>query len=313
MRNLSAKFISDLREPTGVLYPIHERVGKDHTLMLAIRSDYVNIYYRGGNILKITNQNTGSYQAFFDNKYGKSGQQINLPYVISCQEDANKWIDYLPLLKQTMDFFFSQNNKPEREFQQLIARENNSSIISNETEYFITDIEFADSELGARFDMLAIRWLANQRKSAASCRPALIEMKYGDGALGGSAGLVKHLDDINTFVSDRKRFGELLRTMEGQFNQLGQLNLLKYNRSAGQNTIRLDDNEKPEVVFILANHNPRSTQLKSILTDQSIDEYDRNGAFDLRFYVASFAGYGLHANCMLTLNEFRKLLGCHRV
>ena len=41
----------------------------------------------------------------------------------------------------------------EREFQQLVERENNRSSISGETEYFITDIELADSINGTRFDI----------------------------------------------------------------------------------------------------------------------------------------------------------------
>ena len=36
-----------------------------------------------------------------------------------------------------MDFYFSENSKPEREFQQLIARENNFSTIANQSEYFV--------------------------------------------------------------------------------------------------------------------------------------------------------------------------------
>ena len=51
----------------------------------------------------------------------------------------------------------------------------------------MADIEHADSALGARFDMLAIRWLASRCKNGSNCQAALIEMKYGDDALGGSA------------------------------------------------------------------------------------------------------------------------------
>ena len=104
--------------------------------------------------------------------------------------------------------------KAEREFQQLIARENNCSTISNETEYFVTDIEFADSSVGARFDLLAVRWLASQRRNISKCRPALIELKYGDGALGGSAGLIKHLEDVSRILLDKGRFDSILQTMQ---------------------------------------------------------------------------------------------------
>ncbi|OHB78940.1 MAG: hypothetical protein A2Z25_21430 [Planctomycetes bacterium RBG_16_55_9] len=62
------------------------------------------------------------------------------------------WIESFPCLKEIMDFYFSEHPKPEREFQQLIARENNDSTISNESEYFISDVEVADSDYVSRFD-----------------------------------------------------------------------------------------------------------------------------------------------------------------
>jgi hypothetical protein len=41
------------------------------------------------------------------------------------------------------------------------------------------------------------------------------------------------------------------------------------------------------VIFILANHNPRSPKLKTILSDLEIDKYAQSQLFDLKFYVAS--------------------------
>jgi hypothetical protein len=309
MRELSVSFINDLVNDNGLLHTILERVKKDDTLMLAIRDGYVNIYYRGGNILRIREQSNGIYQSFFDEQYNKTEKTVPvLPKGIKSQDDANEWVEAFPHLKEIMDYYFSGNNKPEREFQQLVARENNFSTISNESEYFISDIEFADSGLGARFDMLAIRWLASQRRSGSNCRAALVEMKYGDGALEGGAGLLKHLQDMDSLISDNHRYPALLSTMEAQFNQLDELGLLSFNRSIHGTKVKLNVNEKPEVIFILANHNPRSSKLATILNNPEIDEYEQSARFDLRFYTASFSGYGLHANCMLPLTQFRKLL-----
>lgn len=205
-----------------------------------------------------------------------------------------------------MNKYFSVHGKAEREFQQLVARENNFSSISNETEYFITDIEF--SAPYGRFDMLAVLWPANQRKDGGNCKAALIEVKYGDGALGGKAGLLEHLKDMNKLISDKtQRYASLLQTMESQFNQLDELGLLIFNKGTSNAKVKLDVDDTPEVIFILANHNPRSSKLKTILSYPEIDKYKQSKLFDLRFYVASFAGYGLHANCMRTLAEFRDL------
>ena len=51
----------------------------------------------------------------------------------------------------------------------------------------------------------------------------------------------------------------------------------------------------------------KKSKRKQILSDPEINEYEKSELFDIRFYVASFAGYGLHANCMHTLTEFRDL------
>jgi hypothetical protein len=314
MRQVSDNFLNDLKE--GLLKPILMQVKQDDTLMLALREDYINIYYRGGNLLRIsandTNDTGRTYRAFFDPEYDKTRE--HLPDLSGIELlgkplDAQAWVEAFPALKQAMDFHFSESNKPEREFQQLVARENNRSPISNESEYFVTDIEFADSDIGARFDMLAVRWPASARKDGSNCRATLIEMKYGDNALDGSSGLVKHLRDIESLLKDGARRRSLLGMIAAQFSQLDELDLLRFNRSVNGTKIVLDAAGIPEVVFLLANHNPRSSKLERILKTPEMDKYAQSRLFDLRFFVASFAGYGMHSDCMLTLQEFRTLIG----
>jgi hypothetical protein len=307
MRGLTEKFMSDLVKPDGKLHPILEKVNKDHSLMLAIRDGYFNIYYRGGNILKVSSYGD-YYETFFDIQYAKSGQFIADPKVaIRNQADAQKLVLCLSERKTVMDEYFAGGSKTtEREFQQLVARENNNSSISNESEYFITDIEVTVPHL-ARFDITAIRWLANQRKKGTACRAALIEMKYGDGALANDAGLLKHLKDMDRFLSDKKQYADLLQTMETQFNQLDKLGLLNYNKGTSKAKVTLNPENKPEVIFILANHNPRSPKLKKILSSPNLSKFESSANFDLRLFVSTFAGYGLHAKCMRSLAEFRNL------
>jgi hypothetical protein len=135
-----------------------------------------------------------------------------------------------------------------------------------------------------------------------------MEMKYGDGALGGRSGLVKHLRDIDVLVSDNDKYESLLKTTESQFNQLDELGLLRFKHSKNGMKLKLVAADKPEVIFILANHNPRSTKLVAILDDPEVVAYGESQRFDLKFFVSSFSGYGLHADCMFTLAQFRKLL-----
>lgn len=310
MRGLSPSILGSLMEENGILSPVLKKVQQDHSLMLAIRKGYINIYYRGGNILKITEGGNDSFSTFFADDYSKDGIEPSkgLPSQIKTTQHSEEWVRALPYLKEVMDSFFSLvKNKPEREFQQLVARENNYSTVSNETEYFISDIEFNEKSIGARFDLMAIRWLANQRQNGANCRAAFVEMKYGDDALKGDAGLVKHLKDMEELISS-VNYENILKTMEAQFNQLDQLGLVTFNRSKKFDQISIDRKQKPEVIFLLANHNPRSTTLRSILEHEEFNKHALSDCFDLRFFVSSFAGYAFHSNCMKTLSEFKELL-----
>jgi hypothetical protein len=309
MRELPGTFMQDLLDPEGVLHPILSRVRKDQTLMLAIRDGFINIYYRGGSILRVTENKGAAYRGFFDERYNKSGREMpHTPAIIRHQVDAEAWVDSLPVLKRIMDEFLSTHNKDEREFQQLVARENNSSSISNESDYFISDIEVSETNSHARFDMIAIKWPTTNRRSGENCRLAFIEMKYGDDALGGKAGVLKHLKDLDCLITNKESFSQMRGVIENQFNQLDQLGLLKFNKGHGFTRVSLDPYAKPEVIFILANHNPRATGLKTILSTPEIVAYNESSHFDLRFFVASYAGYGLHAKSMLPLEGFRKLL-----
>jgi hypothetical protein len=307
MRALSEEFVRDLKNPDGLLHPILKRVKEDDTLMLAIRTNYINIYYRGGNILEIIKQR-GSYKTSFDNKYDRYNKyETPISLTIRLKSDAEKLVKEFSLRKEIMDIFFASKNKSEREFQQLVARENNYSTISKKSEYFITDIEFNDKELGARLDMLAIRWLASDRRDGSGSRAALIEMKYGDDALDGKSGLLEHLEDMEKLISNRNKYKSLLETMESQFNQLDELELFKFSHNQKGTKVKLDVNNKPEVIIILANHNPRGRTLK-ILENPKFIEWAETNLFDLGFFVSCFAGYGLHSDCIFTLSDFRELL-----
>jgi hypothetical protein len=139
MRELSESFLNDLISPEGKLHPIITRVKSDQTLMLAIRDGFINIYYRGCDILRLTETRKEGYSTFFDNTYNKSGHEMpDSPARILNTVDANKWVDSFLLRKRVLDEFLSAKGHSEKEFQQLVARENNTSTISNESEYFIS-------------------------------------------------------------------------------------------------------------------------------------------------------------------------------
>jgi len=271
MRSISDGFMESLKSRGGVLNPIMERVKRDDTIMLAIRKGYINLYYRGGNLLEIKEARVGVYKTWFDKNYDKSGSAVpNLPGTIRSRVEAEEWVRAFSSLKEVMDLFLTKDPKPEREYQQLVVRVNNNSKLANESEYFISDIEVSDADLGARFDMTAIRWRASERKDGKRCRAAFMEMKYGDDALEGDSGLLKHLSDFRSLVDDRRKYASILKMMESQFNQLDELGLLRFNRTKRGTTVTLDSKDNPDLILVLANHNPRKSKLGSILCSKRI-------------------------------------------
>jgi hypothetical protein len=295
---------------TGKLASLTKRIQQDDTLLLAIRSKSIDVYYRGGRILHLTLQSSQSYKVIFDENYSK-GKEFGLPEpLISAPEHCEDWLRSLPTLKEIMNSHFAENRKSEREFQQLVAWENNRSAIANDTEYFITDVEFADVEQGARLDMLGLKWLSKDRKFNDRCKPVFIEMKYGIHAYDGDSGIKSHIQHLQAILGDQDKKQKLNELIAAQFNQLVDLELVKFNpnatlRQAVANGDRatFSTSGNPEVVLLLANHNPRSKKLLNIL--KTIDEPTE---FDLRFFNASFAGYGMHEACMLRLDQFIELL-----
>lgn len=292
MRSISEKFREELK--TGSLSKLLEYVLKDDTLCLELRGEAVNIYYRGGSLFKIDNK----FNLTFDTKYQDLNNEDKK---LNPNPGVEEAVNNIPFYKKAMDRWFNEKPKYEREFQQIILRENNNSgNISRATDYYITDIEYQDSENSSRFDMVAFKWLSNGavRKNTNALSLAFIEVKYGDNAMGGSAGIKKHLDDLKTFISDKEKLDEFKKDMEQVFTQKCELGLMD-GLNENQFKISLSDDE-PEVIFIFANHDPDSKRLNNILSEINVSDYP----FKILIAQSSFMGYGLYADNMIPLEKF---------
>lgn len=306
-RKLSPEFMADLQQ--GILHPLLKRILIDDTLMLAVRDNYINVYYRGGNIIRLKEISKNQYSASFDENYAAPFQGFSpkpSPKRVESREDIECWIANIPEMKQVMDFWFQKYQKSEREFQQLVARENNHSAISNETEYFVADIELTSADIGARFDILAFKWPAGDRKSG-KVQLSLIEMKYGDSALRGDSGIIGHLNQISKYLTDNLKRTEIADMATEQINQLNKLGLIRHTKGEARE-FKVDASTF-EVVFLFANHNPRSTILLEELKRMKTSlPSTANKIFDLRFFVASTAGYALHQACMMDIDNYISFL-----
>jgi hypothetical protein len=216
-RGLSPEFIKELLDPGSAISPLLGRVKRDSTLSLEIRDGYFNLYYRGGNLARVTRKAALSYTVEFDPNYlGPDTSPDLLVRAITSPETADAWLKSLPHLKDAMDLWFGAHPKDEREYQQLVVRDNNLRQAGTATDYFICDLEYARPSM--RFDLVAVHWPSTgaDRKRPDERGLAVIELKVLDGALGGSAGLAKHLEDYRTFVGSNA-LGEFQKEMRTIF------------------------------------------------------------------------------------------------
>ena len=286
MRTLNDVFLKDLKE--GKLFPLTDAIKSDSSLCLELRGDYVNVYYRGGNLIKVT-QTGNEYKFFFDENYFEAGEQITLP---DEHEGVDAWLVVLPKLKHALDRWLGKRHRDEREFQQILLRDNNFGRIARSTDYYICDVEY-QIECG-RFDLIAVHWPSNPitRKQPNDRRLVFIEMKYGDGALEGDAGLHKHIEDVYSYLSDQT-VNSLKQEMVGIFNQKRTLGLIDCGKD-----LSTFSNEKPILLLVFANHDPGKSKLRDVLGCLRESPHA-----ELYVATASFMGYGLYEQGVHKIDE----------
>ena len=284
----------DLLDPASGISLVLDHVKKDGTLALEIRNDYFNIYYRGGSLAKIERKGTGFYLVTFDDDYfGDRTVPCALVDAITTLDSAEEWIATIPHLKNAMDFYRTVKRNDEREYQQLVVRDNNLARFGTSSDYYICDVEYADPSM--RFDLVAAHWpsTAASRKNPHGKGMAVIELKVLDGSLGGGAGLAKHLEDFHIFINspDLGLFREEMRTIFRQKVELGLVSC-KY-------PIESFVDEVPSFVLLLVNHDPASRKLLNFLNDlPSFPDVE------LKIATACFAGCSLYDQGMYRMDDF---------
>ncbi len=281
-----------------------EAVKNDRTLCLEIREDYINIYYRGGNLIEIK-EKKGRFIISFDRKYIQASDHSRVPTfvrkdaVLECTDDVTAWIGAIPFIKQEMDWWLSSHPKDEREFQQLMVRENNFGGTAKGTDFFICDIEYANKN--GRFDLIAAHWPSSSfhRKDNKNVGLAFIELKYMNKSMAHLSGICAHVRDMAAYYNRNKdHFAELKHEMQTVFNQKLELGLID-----NQKQIESFDDENPDFIFVIANHDPDSAILINELKD--LEEIIPTLPFKLRFAVSNFMGYGLYEQNIYGFEEFK--------
>src|SRR3990172_8388586 len=96
MRGLSDKFFECLK--FGFLSGITESVKGDPDLNFEIRDSYINVYYKGNSLLKLTETGSSQYKAEIHEKILEG---MNLPLDFS-ESTIAQFLSAIPLLKQNI-------------------------------------------------------------------------------------------------------------------------------------------------------------------------------------------------------------------
>lgn len=237
MRAINSTFIDDLK--TGKLKFFLEQVQQNRDkLSLEIRNGYINIYYKGGNLLKITQKRNG-YSFHFDaryclNKDDESNYELfkNLP-----ADDTELYIRYFDIMKKEMDTWFEKHPKAERDFQHNL-------LINNPC---IVDIEYQIARK-MRLDMLMF----------IDGKLFIVENKYGTGAISGKSGIKEHYGDICNIRETPELYGEMLDSVCDISAAKKELGLRGYE-------IKRSDIKDTEILFLFADYNGNSKSLKNAI------------------------------------------------
>lgn len=209
MRQLSKNFVKQLT--SGELKDLLKCITRDTKLDLQIRSNYINVYYNGGNILRIKPGLRCHFEfdeMYFNDSKIKISSEAKKDAIIHAElikqrealikkliDNDNKPQEYFCEAKAVMDkWATSLSDKKtfeEKKEQQEIAIANRK-----DTDFVVLDLEYAVSSVSEfayngtldkkvpRFDIVAIH----------NGRLVVIELKKGLGAVSGISGVKPHMD-----------------------------------------------------------------------------------------------------------------------
>lgn len=227
-------------EQQRVVKEIADLVKKDDQLDLKLRDGYLNVYYRGGSLWKVSglSRRARGIRISFDDKYFKylEGSSCSKAAMPSSVADLIEWQQRVPFLKSVMDAWFNDYKKDERGYQQALSvyhRKNHRS------PWIVIDVEYAAWLHGQRTDGKVDGWgrrlcrfdiVAVERKNFESGLPLVlhvVEFKQGCGALNGKSGVRSHAEDIAQFFGGphdekaREAFTESMRNIIFEQSLLG--------------------------------------------------------------------------------------------
>ena len=239
---------------------------RENDLDVQIRDNYLNIYYRGGNLLKLQPRSMSFDEFYFHTnvaeirkthilEYAKAGDSHYIDLWGDYKRERDKMLNilkekggmpiYCKKMKALMDAWESALNTmggishDEKNAQQNISMNNRGG-----TPYTVIDVEYAVSrnspfsyngKLGKkipRFDIIAVDNTGQLY---------VVELKTGLGSIGGTSGIREHIDCFNHTIG-RDKEGEFISEMKDLLEQKRNLKLI-------DKRIKIDENKKPQFIF----------------------------------------------------------------
>jgi hypothetical protein len=250
MRKLSDEFMCKLKH--GFLSGIVQRVKDDKDLDLQIRDNYLNLYYKGNSLLKLSEASHNHYRVDIHQKFLGGSPVPDL----TCQETVAFFLGRIPDLKANIIRY--GRSSLELEYEQLIIRANNQER-RNASEYFIVDRQYATGGQD-RFDLTAVFWDRKARRRGQEVFPCFMEVKF---ALN---------TDIATVHQQLRRCYEAIcedppsMAQEAEIIFRQKLDLGIYdqpeNRIEAMKTLRFsEDIDRFQFILVLVDYNPYSSLL----------------------------------------------------
>lgn len=261
-RGLHSPKLRNALKEGGLLQKLLEIVKSDEDLVLEIRNDYFNIYYKGGNIAKVESANSiqfdhnyfKGYQSpkFESDKKEEERKALKMEMLSALKRERN-YQDFVSKMKELMNDYWTWLK--EEKGKSLKEKDVQHSLCINNTEqseYTIIDVEFqvsteaqytykkpirpkgrfvASKKRSPRFDIIAVR--------NSDHRLCVIELKSGVNALYGKSGIGDHADSFEGTIGRMPRI--FLEEIKGVVNDKKDFGLLS-------NNFELSDNN-PEFVY----------------------------------------------------------------
>jgi hypothetical protein len=175
-------------------------------LFIAVRSNYLNLYYNCDSIARIEYKKRNKKIDCEIDKYYLDGTHYK-----GTDKEKRYKIEQKEICKQYELIKKHSNDKatPEKKAQSKLVLLNNGNFDSN---WFCIDVEYVKSfnnitekkeaDFNGRFDIIALSKMKPHKV-------ALIELKYGSGAIGGTSGIYKHVEDFSKFCEKGYFEGQL--------------------------------------------------------------------------------------------------------